>query len=148
MIARITKEPMQTIEYATSVVLSGNQKTLVKEEKATKCASQSEKIISRDVFVDIPEDFVSEWICGEHFYEHSRDDFLGHASESEKRAPISSMDDLWDSNMNDDICNKALLVTPENCLHTENLNTQIKIYREKYQWSHHMRTRSQTRLEY
>ncbi|CAH9135135.1 unnamed protein product [Cuscuta epithymum] len=126
----------------------GNQERPAEDGKITKCASESEKIILGDFFTDNSEDFVSEGVCGEQLYEHFGDDFLGHASESEKRTPISSMDDLWDSETNNDICNKAFFITPKNCLPTGNLNTQIKIYRKKYQRSHHMKTRSQTRLEY
>ncbi|CAH9131459.1 unnamed protein product [Cuscuta epithymum] len=57
--------------------------------------------------------------------------FSDHASKSEKRAHVSSLEDLWDSDINQDICNKARLITRENCLPTENLNAQIKIYKKK-----------------
>ncbi|CAH9077167.1 unnamed protein product [Cuscuta europaea] len=97
---------------------------------------------------DHTEVFDCEDDFGEQFYTHLGDDILGHASESKKRAPISSVEGLWDSDTNQNICNKALLITRENYLLTENLNTQIKMYRKKNQQSHHMRTRSQTRVEY
>ncbi|CAH9077169.1 unnamed protein product [Cuscuta europaea] len=105
--------------------------------------------ISRDfISGDHTEVFDCEDDFGEQFYTHLGDDILGHASESKKRAPISSVEGLWDSDTNQNICNKALLITRENYLLTENLNTQIKMYRKKNQQSHHMRTRSQTRVEY
>ncbi|CAH9123674.1 unnamed protein product [Cuscuta epithymum] len=68
----------------------------------------------------------------EQSYPFSGDDFLGHASESEKRTTLSSREDLWDSDANQDICNEARLVTMENCLPTSNLNTQIKLYRKRH----------------
>ncbi|CAH9079625.1 unnamed protein product [Cuscuta epithymum] len=89
----------------------------------------------------------SEGVFSEKLAYNSGDDFLGHASESEKRTPISSMEDLWDSDTNQDICNKAKLVTRDNCLPTMNLNTQMKIYRKKHKRSHLMKTRSQSRME-
>ncbi|CAH9088483.1 unnamed protein product [Cuscuta epithymum] len=116
------------------------EERLVHEEKDTRYANPN---FSRDFFSDDQDSEAYEQFCT-----HSGDDFLGHASESGKRTPISSMEDLWDSDMNQDICNKALLVTRENCLPTENLNTQIKIYRKTKQRSHLMRTRSQTRMEF
>ncbi|CAH9105077.1 unnamed protein product [Cuscuta epithymum] len=76
----------------------------------------------------------------------SGDEFLGHVSENEKRVPISTEEDLWDSDTNELICQKALLVTRENCLPTQNLNTQRRSYKKKNQRSHLMRTRSQTRM--
>ncbi|CAH9109606.1 unnamed protein product [Cuscuta epithymum] len=57
------------------------------------------------------------------------------------------MEDLWDSDTNEIICQKALLVTPDNCLPTQNLNTQKRMYKKRNQRSHLMRTRSQTRAE-
>ncbi|CAH9108679.1 unnamed protein product [Cuscuta epithymum] len=77
----------------------------------------------------------------------SGDEFLGHVSENEKRVPFSTMEDLWDSDTNEIICQKALLVTPDNCLPTQNLNTQKRMYKKRNQRSHLMRTRSQTRAE-
>ncbi|CAH9060940.1 unnamed protein product [Cuscuta epithymum] len=87
-------------------------------------------------------------IFTENTLSYSGDEFLGHASESEKRTPIFAIEDLWDSDTNEDICNKASLVTRENCLPTQNLNTQMKMYRKKYQRSHPMRTRSQSQAEF
>ncbi|CAH9090408.1 unnamed protein product [Cuscuta epithymum] len=80
-------------------------------------------------------------------FSYSGDEFIGHVSENEKRVPISTEKDLWDSDTNEVICQKALLVTQENCLPTQNLNTQKGMYKKKNQRSHLMRTRSQTRVE-
>ncbi|CAH9050898.1 unnamed protein product [Cuscuta epithymum] len=88
-----------------------------------------------------------ECVFVDHIYSYSADEFLGHASKSEKRPPISSMEDLWDSDTNQDVCNKATLATWDNYLPTLNLNTQIKLYRKKHQRSHIMRTRSQSRMD-
>ncbi|CAH9117801.1 unnamed protein product [Cuscuta europaea] len=75
------------------------------------------------------------------------DDFLGHATESERRPPISTPEEIKKSKFNKAICRKSKFVTPENCLPTENLNTQIKIYRksQKNKRRHNMTTRPQTR---
>ncbi|CAH9122663.1 unnamed protein product [Cuscuta epithymum] len=59
------------------------------------------------------------------------DEFIGHVSKNKKRVPISTEDDLWDSYTNDVICKNALLVTRENCLPTQNMNTQKGIYKKK-----------------
>ncbi|CAH9090810.1 unnamed protein product [Cuscuta epithymum] len=75
------------------------------------------------------------------------DDFLGHATESDRRPPISNKDEIRKSKFNRTICRKAKLVTNENCLPTDNLNTQLKIYRksQKNKRRHSMTTRSQSR---
>ncbi|CAH9139903.1 unnamed protein product [Cuscuta epithymum] len=91
------------------------------------------------------EDFEGVYGGSESIF--SGDEFLGHASENEKRTPISTVGGLWDSDTNEVICKKALLVTPENCLPTQNLSTQKRLNRKKNQRSHLMRTRSQSRTE-
>ncbi|CAH9075469.1 unnamed protein product [Cuscuta epithymum] len=75
------------------------------------------------------------------------DDFLGHATESDRRPPISYPNEIRKSKFNSAICRKANSVTSENCLPTDNLNTQLKIYRksQKNKRRHSMRTRSQSR---
>ncbi|CAH9072700.1 unnamed protein product [Cuscuta epithymum] len=75
------------------------------------------------------------------------DDFLGHATESDRRPPLSNQEEIGNSKFNRTICRKAKLVTSENCLPTENLNTQLKLYRKSQQNKrrHSMRTRSQSR---
>ncbi|CAH9064864.1 unnamed protein product [Cuscuta epithymum] len=75
------------------------------------------------------------------------DDFLGHATESDRRPPISTPTEIGKSKFNRAICTKSKFVTSENCLPTENLNTQLKIYRksQKNKRRHSMTTRSQTR---
>ncbi|CAH9093944.1 unnamed protein product [Cuscuta europaea] len=75
------------------------------------------------------------------------DDFLGHVTESDRRPPISNRDDIRDSNFNREICFKSQFITQDTCLPTENLNTQLKIYRksQKKKRRHNMRTRSQTK---
>ncbi|CAH9108714.1 unnamed protein product [Cuscuta epithymum] len=75
------------------------------------------------------------------------DDFLGHATESDRRPPISEQEQIRDSTFNRAICRKSQLITSENCLPTDNLNTQLKIYRksQKNKRRHSMRTRSQTK---
>ncbi|CAH9114676.1 unnamed protein product [Cuscuta epithymum] len=75
------------------------------------------------------------------------DDFLGHATESDRRPPISYPEEIRKSKFNTAICHKANFITSENCLPTENLNTQLKIYRksQKNKRRHSMKTRSQTR---
>ncbi|CAH9120598.1 unnamed protein product [Cuscuta epithymum] len=76
-----------------------------------------------------------------------RDDFLGHATESNRRPPISYPEEIRKSKFNSAICCKANFVTSENCLPTDNLNTQLKIYKksQKNKRRHGMRTRSQSR---
>ncbi|CAH9138977.1 unnamed protein product [Cuscuta epithymum] len=76
-----------------------------------------------------------------------RDDFLGHATESDRRLPISYPEEIRNSKLNRAICRKAKFVTSENCLPTDNLNTQLKIYRktQKNKRRHSMTTRSQSR---
>ncbi|CAH9124391.1 unnamed protein product [Cuscuta epithymum] len=71
------------------------------------------------------------------------DDFLGHAIESDRRPPISYPEEVWKSKFNTAICRKATFITSENCLPTENLNTQLKIYRksQKNKRRHNMTTR-------
>ncbi|CAH9133613.1 unnamed protein product [Cuscuta epithymum] len=75
------------------------------------------------------------------------DDFLGHATESDRRPPISNKDEIRNSKFNRSICRKSKLVTNENCLPTDNLNTQLKIYRksQKNKRRHSMMTRSLSR---
>ncbi|CAH9094197.1 unnamed protein product [Cuscuta europaea] len=75
------------------------------------------------------------------------DDFLGHATESDRRPPISIQEEIRKSEFNKAICRKASFVTSENYLPIENLNTQLKIYRksQKNKRRHNMSTRSQTR---
>ncbi|CAH9054198.1 unnamed protein product [Cuscuta epithymum] len=75
------------------------------------------------------------------------DDFLGHATESERRPPISNQDDIWDSKFNRVICHKSKFITSDNCLPTDNLNTQLKIYKksQKNKRRHSMKTRSQSK---
>ncbi|CAH9115157.1 unnamed protein product, partial [Cuscuta epithymum] len=75
------------------------------------------------------------------------DDFLGHATESDCRPPISNREEIKNSKFNRTICRKSKLVTYENCLPTDNLNTQLKLYRKSQQNKrrHSMRTRSQSR---
>ncbi|CAH9148634.1 unnamed protein product, partial [Cuscuta epithymum] len=75
------------------------------------------------------------------------DDFLGHATESDRRPPLSNQEEIRNSKFNRTICRKLKLVTYENCLPTENLNTQLKLYRksQKNKRRHSMRTRSQSR---
>ncbi|CAH9138899.1 unnamed protein product [Cuscuta epithymum] len=58
------------------------------------------------------------------------DDFLGHATESDRRPPISYPEEIRKSKFNTAICRKANFITSENCLSTENLNTQLKIYKK------------------
>ncbi|CAH9075698.1 unnamed protein product [Cuscuta epithymum] len=125
----------------------GNQNMGHKEEGAAIRYANPEINIARDVFAGYQLSSEGEGVYSDPFLTYSSDEFLGHVSENEKRAPISTMEDLWDSNANQEICDKALLVTRENCLPTENLNTQIKTYRKKNQRSHLMRTRSQTRAD-
>ncbi|CAH9114184.1 unnamed protein product [Cuscuta europaea] len=85
-------------------------------------------------------------------YDHSdesffSDDFLGHAIESDRRPPLSKKEEIKRSKFNRTIYHKSQLVTSENFLPTENLNTQIKLYRksQKNKRRHSMTTRSQTR---
>ncbi|CAH9130402.1 unnamed protein product [Cuscuta epithymum] len=85
-------------------------------------------------------------------FEHSddsffTDDFLGHATENDRRPPISYPEEIRKSKFNRAICRKAILVNSENCLPTDNLNTQLKIYRksQKNKRRHRMKTRSQSR---
>ncbi|CAH9143053.1 unnamed protein product [Cuscuta epithymum] len=92
------------------------------------------------------ETFDCEGLYGDHHPTFSGDEFLGHVSENEKRVPISTVEDLWDSDANETIFQKALLVTRDNCLPTENQNTQKQMYK-KNQRSHLMKTRSQSRIE-
>ncbi|CAH9127800.1 unnamed protein product [Cuscuta epithymum] len=75
------------------------------------------------------------------------DDFLGHATESDRRPPISYPEEIRKSKFNTAICHKANFITSENCLPTDNLNTQLKIYRksQKNKRRHSMKTRSQSR---
>ncbi|CAH9107029.1 unnamed protein product [Cuscuta epithymum] len=75
------------------------------------------------------------------------DDFLGHATESDRRPPLSNPEEIKKSKFNRTICRKSKLVTSGNCLPTENLNTQLKIYRksQKNKRRHSMTTRSQSR---
>ncbi|CAH9110110.1 unnamed protein product [Cuscuta epithymum] len=75
------------------------------------------------------------------------DDFLGHATESDRRPPLSKHDEIKNSKFNRTICRKAKSVNSENCLPTDNLNTQLKLYRKSQQNKrrHNMRTRSQSR---
>ncbi|CAH9124543.1 unnamed protein product [Cuscuta epithymum] len=75
------------------------------------------------------------------------DDFLGHATESERRLPISNQNDIRDSKFNRGICHKSKFITSDNCLPTDNLNTQLKIYKksQKNKRRHSMRTRSQSK---
>ncbi|CAH9085666.1 unnamed protein product [Cuscuta epithymum] len=102
-------------------------------------------------FPDITDNFTATFECGGAYdssgFALSGDEFNGHVSENEKRVPISTVEDLWDSDSNGVLCQKALLVTQENCLPTQNLNTQKRMYKKKNQRSHIMRTRSQTRVE-
>ncbi|CAH9082837.1 unnamed protein product [Cuscuta europaea] len=72
------------------------------------------------------------------------DEFLGHATENERRPPISTPEEIRKSKFNRAICRKSKFVTAENCLPTENLNTQLKIYRkpQKNKRRHSMTTRS------
>ncbi|CAH9135848.1 unnamed protein product [Cuscuta epithymum] len=77
-----------------------------------------------------------------------QDDFLGHATESDRRPPISYPEEIRKSKFNSAICCKANFVTLENCLPTDNLNTQLKIDRKsqkKNKRRHNMRIRSQSR---
>ncbi|CAH9104610.1 unnamed protein product [Cuscuta epithymum] len=75
------------------------------------------------------------------------DDFLGHATESDRRPPISYPEEIRKSKFNREICSKANFVTSENCLPTDNLNKQLKIYKksQKNKRRHSMKTRSQSR---
>ncbi|CAH9071272.1 unnamed protein product [Cuscuta epithymum] len=75
------------------------------------------------------------------------DDFLGHATESDRRIPISTQEDIQNSDFNRQICYKSQFITQDNSLPTENLNTQLKIYRktQKNKRRHSMRTRSQSK---
>ncbi|CAH9143430.1 unnamed protein product [Cuscuta epithymum] len=75
------------------------------------------------------------------------DDFLGHATESDRHLPISNQEEIGNSKFNRTICRKSKFVTYENCLPTDNLNTQLKFYRKSQQNKrrHSMRTRSQSR---
>ncbi|CAH9067615.1 unnamed protein product [Cuscuta europaea] len=69
------------------------------------------------------------------------DDFLGHATESNCRPPISYPEEIRKSKFNTAIYGKANFITSKNCLPTENLNTRLKIYRksQKNKRRHNMR---------
>ncbi|CAH9124420.1 unnamed protein product [Cuscuta epithymum] len=75
------------------------------------------------------------------------DDYLGHATESERRPPISNQEEIRNTKFNRAICQKANFVTTENYIPTENLNMQLKIYMksQKNKRRHSMTTRSQSR---
>ncbi|CAH9092450.1 unnamed protein product [Cuscuta europaea] len=75
------------------------------------------------------------------------DDFLGHATKSDRRPPISYPEEIRKSKFNTAICWKTNFITSENYMPTENLNTQLKIYRksQKNKRRHSMQTRSQSR---
>ncbi|CAH9103136.1 unnamed protein product [Cuscuta epithymum] len=75
------------------------------------------------------------------------DDFLGHATDSDRRPPLSYPEEIRKSKFNREICRKANLMNSDNCLPTANLNTQVKIYRknQKNKRRHSMTTRSQSR---
>ncbi|CAH9128893.1 unnamed protein product [Cuscuta epithymum] len=138
---RFDPDPLTTYEEQSSSVDISISKLLIqadlenpKEQKLEECDifSGNHKIIA--------------------FSEHSDryfsgDKFIGHASESDKRPPNVLVEDLWDADTNTNICKKALLITQDNCLPTDNLNTQIKIYqkRKKNRRLHSMTTRSQSR---
>ncbi|CAH9075881.1 unnamed protein product, partial [Cuscuta europaea] len=89
--------------------------------------------------------------ASDHFYQSDDSsymyDFMGHATESDRRPPISTPEEIKKSKFNRAICRKSKFVTSENCLPTKNLNTQAKIYRKslKNKRRHIMTTRSQSR---
>ncbi|CAH9071644.1 unnamed protein product [Cuscuta europaea] len=79
---------------------------------------------------------IEAYSCASDEFDHSddsffKDDFLGHATESDHRPPISYPEEIRMSKFNKEICRKANFVTSENCLPTDNLNTQMKIYKKK-----------------
>ncbi|CAH9105120.1 unnamed protein product [Cuscuta epithymum] len=78
---------------------------------------------------------------------HFSDDFLGHATECDRRPPISGREDIRDSEFNSAICYKSQFITLDNCILTDNLNTQLKLYKksQKNKRRHSMRTRSQSK---
>ncbi|CAH9115264.1 unnamed protein product [Cuscuta europaea] len=73
-------------------------------------------------------------------------EFLRHATEIDRRPPISFLEEIKKSKFNTAIWHKAKFITSENCLPTENLNTQLKLYRksQKNKRRHNMKTRSQS----
>ncbi|CAH9075095.1 unnamed protein product [Cuscuta europaea] len=94
---------------------------------------------------------IEAYSCVFDDFDHSEDsifadDFLGHATEIERCPPISYPEEIRKSKFNKEICWKANFITAENCLPTENLNTQLKIYKktQKNKRRHSMRTKSQS----
>ncbi|CAH9085768.1 unnamed protein product [Cuscuta epithymum] len=130
----------------------------IEQSKDGNGGAQSEEIKENTVYTerrfehsdfsdcDILEHGSSRGI-GEYVDSDFGDTYLGHTSDNEKRTPISTVEDLWDFDTNQNICNKALLVTRDNCLPTSNLNLQMKTYKKRTPHSHRMKTRSQTRKE-
>ncbi|CAH9123505.1 unnamed protein product [Cuscuta epithymum] len=76
-------------------------------------------------------------------FDHSDDSFFS----GDRRPPISNEEDIRNSKFNSAICRKAEFITSENCLPTDNLNTQLKIYKksQKNKRRHSTKTRSQSK---
>ncbi|CAH9127820.1 unnamed protein product [Cuscuta epithymum] len=121
-------------------------KAIVTDTVLEKTDHQQPKVPEFGCLGALSDAFVWDGYCGDSCCSCSGDEYLGHVSENEKRVPISTLDDLWDSDANEDICVKALRVTQDNYLPTQTLNTQKRMFRKKNQRSHLMKTRSQSRI--
>ncbi|CAH9098818.1 unnamed protein product [Cuscuta europaea] len=128
----VQEEPMHQLSEITSItqeptsisklIFDCQIQEAYSEKKCSPIPSEQHRLVQ--AYSDASYNFYQS---DDSFY---MDDFLGHATESDRRPSISTPAEIAKSKFNNAICKKSKLITSENCLSTDNLNTQIKIYRK------------------